>query len=126
RNSLEMPSVGHLLTALRLGALVTCWFVLVYGGADWLTAQHSLRIPIAMPWERQIPFVPAAVPFYTSLNLLFLLTPFVLKRTSELEGLAKTLCALIAVAGIGFVLLPADLAYDEVPPAGRWQGLFNF
>jgi membrane-associated phospholipid phosphatase len=110
----------------RLGLIVSGWFLLVYGGADWLTAQHSLRIPLAMPWERNIPFVPAASTAYMSLYGLFLLAPFLLVERGQLERLAWTLVVLIGIAGVGFVLLPADLEYAPLSYEGPWQGLMRF
>lgn len=120
------PSFAHIWLACKLGALVTCWFLIVYGGADWLTGRHTWRVPIAMPWEREIPYVPAAVVGYMSLYPLFMLAPFILKSSEELWRLARTLLNLITISGAAFVLLPAELAYEPRPPAGDWQGLMAF
>jgi membrane-associated phospholipid phosphatase len=70
-----------------------------------------------------MPFVPASVLAYLSLDLVFLAAPFVLRRRRELKALALCLAAVTAVAGVGFLLIPAEPAY---PPrdAGAWSAPF--
>ncbi len=119
-------SWSHLRRSALWGAAVSIWFMFVYGGADWLTSRHALRIPVAMPWERKIPFVPGAVVAYMSLYGLFLIAPVMLVDGRQLERLARTLFVLIGASGLGFVLLPADLAYAPLTDAGRWQGWMQF
>jgi len=119
-------SFAHIWLACKLGALVTCWFLLLYGGADWLTGRHSWRVLIAMPWERSIPYVPAAVVGYMSIYPLFLMAPLVLQTSEELGRFARTLLILITISGAIFVLVPAELAYEPRPSAGGWQRLMTF
>jgi membrane-associated phospholipid phosphatase len=104
--------LGH---ALLLGAALTLWWILVYHGADWLTARYDWRVRIHLDIELGIPFVPAAVLLYLSINLLFGMAPFVLRSRREVDGLALTLAAVIVVAGVGFLLVPAEAAF---PPVG--------
>lgn len=120
---INFPAAGHMWTALRLGAGVSLWFLLVYGGADWLTGLHDWRVPIAAPWEQAIPFVPWAVLGYMALYPLFLLAPCVLTREDELRQFARTLFVLIGLSGVIFVALPSELAYDRPPSAGAWRGI---
>jgi membrane-associated phospholipid phosphatase len=120
------PLAVRLRTALQLGVAVAILFLVVYGGADWLTGRHAFRVPVAMTWERQIPYIPAAVLGYMSMYPLFALAPFVLKTVGELRQFAKALALLIAVAGAVFVFLPAELAYDPLPAPGIWRPLVDF
>ena len=70
-----------------------------------------------------MPFVPPMILAYLSIDLVFLPAPFILRSRRELEALALSLAAAIAVAGTGFLLVPAELAYPRCDP-GAWSGLF--
>jgi membrane-associated phospholipid phosphatase len=113
--------VGHYLL-LSLG--VSVWGTLVYGGADWLTAQHTYRVRVHLDAELATPFVPASVLGYTALYYpLFWGVPFILHTGRELHALATTLCTVIGVAGICFLLLPAEPAFPPTPDCGPWEDL---
>ena len=124
---LGWPGWAHLRYGALLGLANTLWFAVVYGGADAITARHGLRIPVHLPGELRIPLVPAMSAVYMSLYALFLSAPFVLRGRRELRALVLTLAFVIGCAGIGFLLLPAELAF--APPRegelGRWSGLFH-
>ena len=59
------------------------------------------------------------------MNLVFAPAPFILRSRRELEALAVSLAVVTAVAGISFLLLPAELAYPYRDP-GSWSALFAF
>jgi membrane-associated phospholipid phosphatase len=115
--------VGH---ALVLGGAVTLWFALIYGGADFLTVRRSLRVRFHFDAELAMPFVPASVLIYLSIYFLFWLAPFILRSGRELKSLAWTLAAVIFVAGIGFLLFPAELEFPAPGDMGMWTGLVRF
>ena len=111
---------------MRWGTLVTVWFALVYGGADWLTANRSLRIPVHTSWELAIPLMPGWVSVYMSIYLVFLAAPLALPTVRQIRALALAECLLILVAGVCFLLLPSELAYPPLPSdLGVWTGLFG-
>lgn len=120
-----LPSGSHLLHAAVLGAAVMAWFMLIYGGADWVTAQRSLRIPVHFDIEQHIPFVPAAVVVYMSIYPLFAAAPFLLPSRRQLRRLARVLATTIAVAGLVFLALPSELAYSTAHDYGPWTDLFR-
>jgi membrane-associated phospholipid phosphatase len=99
------------------------WWVLVYHGANWLTERRQYRVRVHLYAELAMPFVPPFILAYLSLDLVFLLVPFVLRSTRELQALALSLSAVTAVAGIGYLLFPAELAYAPRDP-GAWSALF--
>ena len=105
---------------------MTLWFALIYGGSDWLTAQRTWRVPIHTQFELSIPLVPSFALVYVSLYMLFLGVPFVLRTKGEIDLLAKQQVIVIAIAGLCFWLLPADLAYPAVTDLGLWEGLFQW
>lgn len=103
------------------------WFAIVYGGADLLTAHRSLRLAVHLPGELQIPFVPAMTVFYMSLYLLFLLAPFVIRTRREFRALVATIAVVILGGGLGFLLIPAELAFPlpSEGDLGLWGGLYH-
>ena len=105
-----------------LSLAVTLWWIIVYHGANWLTETRSYRVRVHTDAELAMPFIPAFVLAYLSMNLVFLPAPFVLRSRRELEALALSLAAVIGVAGICFLLFPAELAYAPCD-AGNWAAL---
>jgi membrane-associated phospholipid phosphatase len=72
-----------------------------------------------------MPFVPPFILAYLSMDLVFVPAPFILRSRRELEALALTLAAATAVAGVSFLLFPAELAYARCDP-GPWSAFFGF
>ena len=122
----QRPSRRHLAHFARLATVVGAWFGLVYGGADWLTGQHAYRLRVHFDAELDIPFVPAAVLGYMSLYPLFAAAPFILRSGQELHALASVLAAVILVAGVCFLLLPAEAAYPPTADCGIWDAPVRF
>jgi membrane-associated phospholipid phosphatase len=124
---LAWPGWTHLRYTALLSLANALWFAFVYGGADALTGRRSLRVPIQLPGELRIPFIPAMTLFYMSMYGLFLLAPFVLRTRREVRALVCTLALVIAAGGICFLLFPAELAF--APPRegelGPWAGLYH-
>jgi membrane-associated phospholipid phosphatase len=108
---------------LVLAMLVTLWWVLVYHGLNRLTEVRSYRVRVHLDAELAMPFVPPFILAYLSLNVVFVPVPFILRSYQELQALALTLAAVTAVAGICFLLFPAELAYLPRDP-GSWSPLF--
>ena len=124
---LAWPGRAHLRRAALLGLADTLWFLAVYAGADRLTALRAYRVAVHFPAELRLPFVPGMTVFYMSLYGLFLLAPFVLRTAREFRAAAVAVAAAIAVAGIGFLLFPAELAFPPAPEErlGIWTGLYH-
>jgi membrane-associated phospholipid phosphatase len=124
---LAWPGWPHLRDAALLSLAVTLWFLAVYGGADLLTARRGFRVPVHVPAELRIPFVPSMTVFYMSLYGLFFLAPFILRTRRQFAAAAATVAVAIAGAGIGFLLIPAELAFAPVrdEQLGIWAGLYR-
>jgi hypothetical protein len=114
------PDWRLLAYAWLLSAGQLAWFCLIYGGADWITAQRITRYRVDLAIERHMPFVPAAVVFYMSMYVLFGMAPFVLRSRRQLEALSATLAAETLAAGVCFLILPAELAYQSDRDWGMW------
>lgn len=123
---LGWPGWPYLRFAWLLSAANGVWFALVYFGCDWLTARRSLRVPIHLPVELSIPLVPAAVVIYTSIYLLFLAGPFIVRERWEFIALIRALALATLIGGIGFLLIPSRAAFPPPGELGIWAGLFRF
>lgn len=125
---LAWPGWAHLRFAGLLSLANGLWFVVVYAGADRLTAHRALRVPVHLPAELRIPLVPAAALFYMSLYGLFLLAPFVLRTRRDFGALIGAMAVAIGVAGLCFLLLPAELAFAPVreEELGVWTHLYHW
>ncbi len=119
------PGWSHLGDAARLGLLAGAWFGLIYGGAYWVTANRSLRLPLQLDLELHIPFVPGMAVVYMSIYLLFLASPFVLRTRDELRAYAFTFAVVTLFAGICFLLFPAEVAYGHSTELGAWAVPFR-
>jgi hypothetical protein len=122
------PGKPHLARTRLLTILVAAWFGIVFVGANWITAHRLTRVRVHLDAELDIPFVPAFTVVYMSIYLLFAAAPFVLRTPREITRLAAAQTITISLAGIGFLLIPAQLAY--APPTnaqlGLWKPLFVF
>jgi membrane-associated phospholipid phosphatase len=120
---LAWPGWALLAYTLWLAVPVTLWWVLVYHGVNRLTALRSDRVRVHWDAELAMPFAPPFILAYLSMDLVFVPAPFILRSRRELEALALSLAVLTAVAGVGFLLFPAELAYSRRDP-GAWSALF--
>jgi membrane-associated phospholipid phosphatase len=100
--------------------------LIIYGGANYLTDQHSIRWRVHLAFEPGLPFVPAAVLGYMSIYPLFWMAPFVLRSRREVHVLMASLAAIILVAGVCFVVLPVANAFPPQSDLGPWKHLIAF
>ena len=108
---LAWPGAAHLRFALVLALVGGGWFALVYGGANAWTARRTEWWSVHFPFETAMPFIPEMIVIYVSLYSIFILSPFILRTRRELLSLAISCNLAILIAGVGFVLIPAALAY---------------
>jgi hypothetical protein len=120
---LAWPGWALFTQALLLALPVTLWWVFVFHGADWLTGLRSHRVRVHLDAELAMPFVPPFVLAYLSMDIVFIPAPFILRSRREVQALALSVAVVTAVAGLGFLLLPAELAYPSRDP-GTWSPLF--
>jgi hypothetical protein len=122
---LAWPGWPLLAQAFLLALPVMLWWAFVYHGANWLTGLRPYRVRVHLDAELAMPFIPPFILAYLSLDLVFVPAPFILRSRRELQALALSLAVATAIAGIGFLLFPAELAYPYSDP-GAWSGLFAF
>ena len=122
---MDWPGWAHLRFAVMLAVVGGIWFVLVYAGADGMTARRAAKWSVHFAAERAIPFVPEMIVVYVSLYSIFILAPFILRDRRELQALAVSCNLMILIAGVGFALIPAELAYPPPQRFGAFPELFR-
>jgi membrane-associated phospholipid phosphatase len=108
--------------ALAHSVVLSLLFMVVYGGASWVT---SLRTDVGTwyyAWERFIPFVPLMIIPYMSIDLFFAAAPFICSNQRELWLLSKRITLGILVAGCCFLIYPLKLAVER-QSLGGWLGV---
>ena len=101
-------------------------FVVVYKGSNWLASQRE-DLPIwYYSWEQWIPFVPWTVVPYMSIDLLFIIAPFLCRTHDELRTLARRIAFATLAAGAFFLLMPLQMAGPRPLPDDWTRGIFIF
>lgn len=103
------------------------FFVLVFGGCDYLTQHRELRVRIHLDSELAIPFVAPMTLIYMSVYVLFGIGPFILRTREAFRDVIVAHAWAIGIAGVCFLLLPGQLAYAPVSQSqlGAWAGLYR-
>jgi membrane-associated phospholipid phosphatase len=123
---LGWPGWKQLQFVAWVSLIGTLWFVLVYSGCDAITAHRSTRVRVHLDAELRIPFIPETVLIYCSIYVLFVAAPFILRHKMDFLWLALELDLIILLAGIGFLLVPGQLAFQPESNLGLFPGLFRF
>ncbi len=106
-----VPSGSQLLATLLAAILLSVLFGVVYGGADYVTGLRASHIRIDFAFEQNVPFVPELSLLYSSLYLIFLAVPFVVRSKRQLWLYVRMMASITCVAGMCFLLIPARLAF---------------
>ena len=113
------------LRAAATAALLSLFFVIVYGGTNWFTAQRpdSHIGTWYFGWELvYIPYVPILIVPYMSCDLFFVGAPFLCRDEREMQVFRNRILFSILVATAFFLLMPLTLVW---PPRPRVAGLFG-
>ena len=108
--------------ALVVSIGLSVLFLIVYGGCNWITAHRENVGTFYFEWERKIPFVPFFILPYMSIDLFFIVAPFLCRTDHGLSVLAKRIWAAIIVAGICFLIFPLRFAFPR-PHTDGWLGV---
>src|SRR6266704_779629 len=107
--------------ALAVSAGLSVLFLIVYGSCNWITARRANVGTFYFEWERMVPFAPFFILPYMSIDLFFVVAPFLCRTDRELSILAKRIAAAIIVGGICFLFFPLRFAFPR-PHADGWPG----
>ena len=107
-----------------VSAWLSFWFVFVYNGCNYLTSLRSDVGTCAFAWELDLfPFLPILIIPYWSIDLLYVIAPFVIPGRFLLSQHLKRVTFGIAVAGLFFLLFPLKLAFTR-PEVTGWLAPF--
>lgn len=90
----------------KVGAVVAAWFVLLYGGAEWLMLGTTDPASVLTEWDDLLPFWPSFAVVYLSVTPFLCLPLLVIPDRRALTVLAVTLMAEIALAVVVFLVFP--------------------
>ncbi len=114
------------MEAVALSTVLSLLFITVYGGCNALASRRVDLGTCFFAWELDIPFVPALIVPYLSIDLFFVLSFFLCEDVIELRALARRITAAIVVAGLAFIIFPLTSGYAQ-PEVSGWSGwLFEF
>ncbi len=107
-----VPSRSQFAASIRAAAFLAGLFAIAYGGCDCVTGLRTTRVRIDFAFEQKIPFMPGLSPVYSSLYLMFLAMPFVLRCRRQLRSYVGAMVLITCVASVGFLLIPAKLEFS--------------
>ena len=90
-------------------------FGVLYPSVNWLTGMRASTFGFFLDGERSIPFLPAWIWLYLSINLLFMLPPLFM-RASDMPLLGRRMLVATVAGCVIFLLLPARLGFDRALP----------
>src|SRR5207248_2013694 len=96
-------------------------FLIVYAGCNWITTRHANVRTFYFKWEHKILFLLLFILPYMSIDLFFVVAPFLCRTVRELSILSKRIPAAIFVGGICFLFFPLRFAFPR-PHADGWPG----
>jgi len=111
--------------ALTVSVALSILFLIVYGGCNWITARRANVGLFYFEWERATPFVPFFILPYMSIDLFFVVAPFLCRTDRELSILAKRITTAIIVAGICFLIFPLRFAFPRPHADGFLGAIFD-
>lgn len=112
--------------AVLFSAALSLLFIIVYGGCNALASRRTDLGMCFFAWELRIPFVPALIVPYMSIDLFFIASFLLCWDRIELSAHARRIAAAILVAGLAFLVFPLTAGYPR-PAVSGWSGwLFGF
>lgn len=123
----HLHGVGSPTKVTRLVWMTGCslLFVVAYGLCNWLASQRPNLPTWFFDWEMRIPFVPAMIVPYWSIDLFFLGSFWACSDRRELEVDGRRIVCAILVAGLFFVLMPLRIAFPRPPVEGAFGAMFG-
>lgn len=121
-----LPRAEQFQRCLLWTVAVGLSFVFIFVFCDAITASRSFRFRLDFPFEHRLPFVPALTLVYSSLYAMFGVVAFALKTNREIDSFGCLLVLLSLAAGIGFLIVPAELRFLIPEDKGRWATAFEW
>lgn len=97
-------------------------FWVVFAGTDYITSVRQTRFSVHFEFESKLPFVPELSVIYSSVYLMFAFIALTLRTTSELRRFVVAMAVMTVVAGVCFLIYPAQLEFRSVTVSG-WAAI---
>lgn len=107
----------RLLSSVGLSVL----FLVAYSGTNWLSARRVGVPSCYFAWEVAIPFIPAMILPYMSIDLFFVFAPFLTRDLEELAAFTRRIAFSIMFACACFLLFPLKFSFTR-PQTDGWLG----
>ena len=101
------------------------FFFLLYGGAGWVASLQPDVASLHLAWEESIPFVPAMIVPYMSIDRFFAATVFLFADRRELRTHVGRIVLVITVATACFLLFPLRFGFERPVVDGLFGPLFT-
>lgn len=111
--------------ALLWALATSAFFVVVYNGCNWVASCRASVPTLHFGWEHRIPFVPAMIVPYMSIDLLFFCSPLLCRDGSELRAHGQRLMLAMSIAAVFFLLFPLRMGFAHPPVGGFCGSLFR-
>jgi protein-tyrosine phosphatase len=106
-------------------ALLTPFFFLSYGFANWVTSLRANVPAFAFGWESSIPFLAWTIVPYWSTDLLYAASIFICRTRRELDTHASRLLAAQVVSVSAFLLFPLRFSFERPATHGLFGLMFD-
>src|SRR5580693_148082 len=111
--------------ALRWLMVLTPFFFLTYGFANWAATQRAYVPSIVFGWEHHIPFFAWSIVPYSSTDFLYAASLFVCRINRELTTHLKRLISAQLISVCVFLVFPLRFTFGRPHPAGLFGSMFD-
>jgi len=106
---------------ILFSAILSLFFILIYGACNTLASHRQEIGTCFFDWELRIPFVPALIVPYMSIDLFFVASFLLCADRIELRTHARRIALAILIAGFAFLTFPLTVGYQR-PEVSGWTG----
>lgn len=124
QDAFSLPDAARWRAYLRFMGVFYLTFFPIYFGVGYLAGNIHDRFCLYWPWERDTPLIPWMIWPYLSLFTLFLLPLFHL-NPGQISALSRQSTATLALAGMIFLLIPAQSGFPPTIVDGLHQPIFE-
>lgn len=121
---MRLPDRKTTSTFLRLYFILGTLFVCIYGTLNYYSFRRETLRNIYFDWELIIPFVPMFIYIYLSIFLVFFL-PLFYFNTRQMQSIANAFLIATVIAGIIYLIFPAQLAYPRPNQVPGYELVFS-
>jgi membrane-associated phospholipid phosphatase len=102
----------------RISVGLSTLFMLIYGSLNWVTEFRPGVASFHFGFERRIPFVPAMILPYLSIDIFYILGPFVCRSDRQCKTLVRRLLFGLLVGALCFALVPLKFGFARPEATG--------